>query len=163
MKNFIKIFKEEFWCGKGCGLSIRVIFYAAYMSIYLAYKSSKPLPLVNKLLSAYVNLIGGNIVDMYKHKEKFKNKFFFRLRNACFELNYKWVDQSLYKYYDEWINLLRKHPELEDFYDKREKLCKKISEIACDGLRWDYDTIERFWDWCSRNDKREKEKQNGKK
>ena len=163
MKTFIRIFKEEFWCGKGCGLSIRVIFYAAYMGIVVAYKASKPLPLMAKLLSAYVNLICGNIGEVYNKPKKFKHKLFRGLRNACFELSYKWVDYDLYSY-SEWNNLLRKHPELEDFYSKRIELCRKLSEIACDDLRWNYDTIEKFWDWCSRNENIKKRKRkNGKK
>ena len=160
MKSFFRMFKEEFWCGKGCGLSIRTIFYIAYMSIVIAYKSSKPLPLMYKLLSAYLDIICGNINKVYKKPEKFKNKLFLRLRNACFELNYKWVDDDLYSF-SEWHKLLSKHPELEDFYSKREQLCKRIKEIACDDLRWSYDTIEKFWDWCER-DAKEKEKKRKK-
>lgn len=150
MKTFIRIFKKEFCCGKGCGLSIRVIFYAAYMSIVVAYKTAKPLPLMSKLLSAYVNIICGNINKVYENPKKFRNRLFRSLRNACFELNYKWVDYDLYSY-GEWNKLLRQHPKLEDFYSKREKLCEKLGQIACDDLRWNYDTIEKFWDWCSRN------------
>ena len=123
MKNFIGIFKKEFWCGKGCGLSIRVIFYTAYMGIVVAYKASKPLPLMAKLLSAYVNLICGNINEVYNNPKKFKNKLFHGLRNACFELNYKWVDYNLYSY-SEWNNLLRKHPELEEFILKEKNFVK---------------------------------------
>lgn len=159
----MRIFKEEFWCGKGCSISIRAIFYIAYMSIVIAYKSSKPLPLMSKLLSAYVNLICGNINKVYENPEKFRNKLFRRLRNACFELNYKWVDYDLYSY-SEWHQLLKKHPELEDFYSKREKLSEKLSEIAGDDLRWSNDTIEKFWDWCERDLKGKKRKRkNGKK
>lgn len=158
MKNYIRIFKEDFWCGKGCGLSIRSIFYIAYMSIVIAYKSSKPLPLMYKLLSAYVSVICGNINEVYKNPKKFKNKFFRRLRNAFFELNYKWVDEDLYSF-SEWHQLLKKHSELKDFYSKREQLCERIKEIACDDLRWNYETIEKFWDWCERDcKKKEKEK-----
>lgn len=156
----MRIFKEEFWCGKGCGLSIRVIFYIAYMSIVVAYKSSKPLPLMAKLLYAYVNIICGNINEVYKKPEKFKNKLFRRLRNACFELNYKWVDDGLYSF-SEWHKLLKKHPEIEDFYSKREKLSEKLGQIACDDLRWSNDTIEKFWDWCER-DAKEKKRKRGK-
>ena len=148
----MRIFKEEFWCGKGCGLSIRVIFYAAYMGIVIAYKSSKPLPLMAKFLSAYVNLICGNIGEVFNKPKKFKNKLFLRLRNACFELNYKWVDYDLYSNY-EWCNLLKKHSDLKDFYSKRRELCRKLSEIACDDFRWNYDTIKKFWDWCERDAK----------
>lgn len=165
MKNFIKIFKNEFWCGKGCGLSIRVIFYATYMGIVVAYKASKPLPLMAKLLSVYVNLICGNIGEVYNKPKKFKHKLFRSLRNACFELNYKWVDYDLYSY-GEWIKLLSQHPELEDFYSKREKLCEKLVQIACDDFRWNYDTIEKFWDWYSRNENeniKKRKKENGKK
>lgn len=163
MKSFLRIFKEEFWCGKGCGLSIRVIFYIAYMGIVVAYKTAKPLPLMTKLLSAYVNIICGNINKVYENPKKFRNNFFRRLRNACFELNYKWVDDGLYSF-SEWHKLLKKHPELEDFYSKREKLCEKLGQIACDDLRWNYDTIEKFWDWCERDAKEKKRKRkNGKK
>lgn len=153
------MFKEEFWCGKGCGLSGRAIFYIAYMSIVIAYKSTKPLPLMYKLLSAYLNIICGNINNVYKKPEKFKNKLFLRLRNAFFELNYKWVDEDFYSF-SEWHKLLSKHPELKDFYSKREKLCEKLREIACDDLRWSNDTIEKFWDWCERdlNGKKRKRK-----
>ena len=123
MKNFIRIFKKEFWCGKGCGLYIRVIFYTAYMGIVVAYKASKPLPLMAKLLSAYVNLICGNINEVYNNPKKFKNKLFHGLRNACFELNYKWTDYKVYSY-SEWNNLLRKHPELEEFILKEKNFVK---------------------------------------
>lgn len=155
MKSFIRIFKEESWCGKGCGLSIRVIFYVVYMSIVVAYKASKPLPLMSKLLSAYVNIICGNINKVYENPKKFRNRLFRSLRNACFELNYKWVDYYLYSY-GEWNKLLRQHPELEDFYSKREKLREKLGQIACDDLRWNYDTLEKFWDLCERNNEKRK-------
>lgn len=59
---------------------------------------------------------------------------------------------NLYSY-SEWNNLLRKHPELEEFYSKRKKLCEKLGQIACDDLRWNYDTLEKFWDWCERDAK----------
>ena len=162
MKSFFRIFKEEFWCGKGCGLSARSIFYIAYMSIVIAYKSSKPLPLVDLLLSTYLNLICGNIIKVYENPKKFKNRLFFALRNACFELNYKWVDEDLYSY-SEWNKLLKNHPELKDFYSKREQLCEKLGQIACDDLRWNYDTIESFWDWCERDAKEKAKKRKKKK
>jgi hypothetical protein len=157
MKNFFRIFKEEFWCGKGCGLSFRSISYIAYMSIVIAYKSSKPLPLMAKLLSTYVGLFCGNLNEVYKNPKKFKNKFFLKLRNACFELNYKWVDDDLYSYCD-WRKLLRTHPDLETFYTKRAHLCEKLAQIAGDDLRWNYDTIEKFWDWNERGLKEKKKK-----
>ena len=50
-------------------------------------------------------------------------KLFHGLRNACFELNYKWVDYNLYSY-SEWNNLLRKHPELEEFILKEKNFVK---------------------------------------
>ena len=163
MNFFIKIFKKEFWCGKGCGLSARVILYVAYMSIVWAYNASKSLPLMSILLSFYVNFICGNIGEVYDKPYKFKNKLFCSLRNACFELNYKWVDYDLYSNY-EWNELLSEHPDLATFYSKRTELCKKLSEIACDDLRWNYDTIEKFWDWCSRTENIKKRKRkNGKK
>lgn len=163
MKTFIRIFKKEFWCGKGCGLSIRVIFYAAYMGIVVAYKASKPLPFMSILLTLYINLICGNIGEVYNKPNKFKNKLFRGLRNASFEISYKWVDYDLYSNY-EWCKLLRQHPELEDFYSKREKLCEKLCQIACDDLRWNYDTIDKFFDWCSRNEKiKKRNRKNGKK
>lgn len=28
---------------------------------------------------------------------------------------------------------------------------KSQYQIACDDLRWTYDTIENFWDWCERD------------
>ena len=163
MKTFIRIFKKEFWFGKGCGLSVRLILYVAYMSIVVAYKASKPFPLMSILLTAYVNLICGNIGEVYNKSKKFRNRLFRGLRNACFELSYKWVDDDLYSNY-EWNKLLRQHPELEDFYSKRTKLSIKLSEIACDDLRWNYDTIDKFWDWCSRNENiKKRKKENGKK
>ena len=163
MKTFIRIFKKEFWCGKGCGLSVRVIFYVFYMSIVVAYKASKPLPLMSILLTFYVNFICGSIGEVYDKPKKFKNKLFRGLRNASFELSYKWVDYDLYSSY-EWNNFITKHPDLATFYSKRTELCEKLSEIACDDLRWNYDTIERFWEWCSRNENiKKRKKENGKK
>lgn len=162
MKNYMRIFKKEFWCGKGCSISIRAIFYIAYMSIVIAYKYLKPIPLMDMLLFAYVNLICGDINEVYKKPEKFKNKLFLRLRNACFELNYKWVDYYLYSY-GEWTKLLMQHPDLEDFYSKREKLSEKLGQIACDDLRWSHDTIEKFWDWYVRNVNNKRKRKNGKK
>lgn len=100
-------------------------------------------------------------MKLTKKPKKFRNKLFFALRNACFELNYKWVDDDLYSF-SEWNKLIRKHPELEDFYSKRAKLCEKLREIACDDLRWNYDTIEKFWDWCER-DCKSKEKRKKKR
>lgn len=69
MTSYFNILKED-WCGRGCGLSIRAIFYIAYMGILIAYKSSKPLPLMYKLLSAYVSVICGNFNEAYKKTKK---------------------------------------------------------------------------------------------
>lgn len=163
MKTFIRILKKEFWCGKGCGLSFRLLLYTIYMSIVMAYKASKPLPFMSILLTIYVNLICGNIGEVYDKPNKFKNKLFRGLRNASFEISYKLVDYDLYSNY-EWNNLLRKHPDLETFYSKRTELCRKLSEIACDDLRWNNDTLEKFWYWCERNNNiKKRNRKNGKK
>lgn len=54
-------------------------------------------------------------------KDAFNKSF---VTNACFELiNYKWVDYNLYSY-SEWNNLLRKHPELEEFILKEKNFVK---------------------------------------